>query len=320
MKAALALLLASSLVAVTAAEVALRWMRPQWAITHPPSCFYANVFQEWPAYGYRLWPSRTIAAPDGSATFHANAAGFRARREVDARDARPRIVVLGDSMVFGVGVEEEARFTELLEAAEPGWRVDNLGMIGFGPDLMLRALEAVGLDPPPAAVVLAMFTDDFRRVVPPYQGAGFALPRYVRAGDGLATVPYPAPRLWDRSRILQGVNYLRWRYTPATFALNGAILERFLGLGRERRFAPGLLFLPGPHDRWDDRMRRRWLAEFAAQHGVPFLDLTDAMLAAAARTYLPADSHWSAEGHRVAAHALRPFLTRLLAEADRRLP
>src|SRR5262249_54013217 len=158
--------------------------RPLWAIRYPPFCLAANVFQRWDPYGYRLWPSRSIAhrypldAPR-AVTLNSNADGFRSRREFESRDGRPRIVGLGDSMGCGEGVEEQARFPELLGAAEPAGRVDNLGMVGFGPDLMLRALETVGLDPPPAVVILAMFTDDPRRVAPPYQGVGFPLPRFA---------------------------------------------------------------------------------------------------------------------------------------------
>jgi hypothetical protein len=241
-------------------------------------------------------------------TVTSNADGFRGRRELDARDARARIVVLGDSMVFGPGVEEPERFTELLEGMAPGWRVDNLGMIGYGPDLMVRALEHVGLDPMPAVVVLAQFTDDFRRVVPPYSGAGFPLPRYQLDHGRLVTVPYPVPRPWDRLRLLQGVRYLRWRYTGATFPLNGAILDHFVGLGRRHGFVPAVLFVPGPHDYRDDRRRRAWLRDWAATRSVAFLDLTDALAPDATHAYLPGDSHWSAAGHRRVAETLRPFL------------
>src|SRR5439155_20733292 len=103
--------------------------------------------------------------------------GFRGRRELLEAAGGRRVVVLGDSMVFGVGVEEAERCTELLEALEPGWRVDNLGMVGYGPDLMLRALEAVGLDPPPDVVVLVIFSHDVYRVAPEAPGVGFSIPR-----------------------------------------------------------------------------------------------------------------------------------------------
>src|SRR3989442_13536787 len=97
-------------------------------------------------------------------TIVSNRDGCRSRRELHEADGRRRVVVLGDSMVFGVGVEEAERCTELLEGLEPGWRVDNLGMVGYGPDLMLRALEAVGLDPPPPVALVAVFSPHVLRV------------------------------------------------------------------------------------------------------------------------------------------------------------
>jgi hypothetical protein len=313
-KGKLVLLVVSLGLALAAGETALHWARPGWAIFYPPICFRPDLYEPVAAYGYRIFPSRTVphrypVEQPRTITLTSNADGFRSRRELHDTDARRRIVVVGDSMVFGEGVEEPERFTERLERLEPGWRVDNLGMIGYGPDLMLRALEAVGLDPVPDAVLFAVFTDDLRRVVLPYSGAGFPIPRFRLEAGRLESVPYPVLPAWERLRLVQGLLYLYWRYTPATFALNAAILDRFLERAHHDRFAPAILFLPGPQDRADDRRRRAWLAAYAAQTGTPFLDLTDAVRAAGiARSYIPNDPHWSPEGHAVVAEALRPFV------------
>ncbi len=313
-KGKLLLLVVSLVVALGASEIALHYARPGWAIFYPPICFRPDLYQPIETYGYRLFPSRSVPhrypiERGRTLTLTSNADGFRSRREFHTADERARIVVVGDSMVYGEGVEEPERFTERLEALEPGWRVDNLGMVGFGPDLMLRALESVGLDPPPRAVLFAVFTDDFRRVVPPYSGAGFRIPRYELRAGRLVSVPYPVLPPWERLRLVQGLLYLYWRYTPATFPLNGAILDRFLEDARERHFAPALLFLPAPNDGWDDARRRAWLAAYAARTGTPFLDLTDVLHAAGvAQSYIAGDSHWSPDGHAVVAAAIRPFV------------
>jgi hypothetical protein len=247
-------------------------------------------------------------------TITANADGFRARRELGEPDPRPRVLVLGDSMMFGPGVEEPDRVTERLEAAEPGWRVDNLGMVGFGPDLMLRALEAVGLATRPAVVVLAMFSHDVYRVVPEMVGAGFPLPRYELRDGTLITVPYPERPWWMRLYLVQGLRYGVFRYTAATFPLNEAILARFHALAREQGFVPAIAFVPGREERFDDRRRARWLAAWATTAGVPFLDLTAALAAGGgARLYLPGDTHWNRDGHAAASAALRPFIAAQLA-------
>ena len=101
--------------------------------------------------------------------------------------------------------------------------------------------------------------------------------------------------------------------TILSFPLNAAILDRFRALAGERGFVPAIVFLPAKRDGWDDRRRRRWLADWAARHEVAFLDLTDAVHAAGVdAVYLPGDAHWNAHGHEVVATTLRPFLAGLL--------
>lgn len=73
---------------------------------------------------------------------HTNSLGFRGP-ELDP-DARERVLLLGDSYVFGMGVEDDetfaARLGELLERREPGrWEVVNAGVNGYG------AVQALGL-------------------------------------------------------------------------------------------------------------------------------------------------------------------------------
>ena len=178
---------------------------------------------------------------------------------------------------------------------------------------MLRALEAVGVATRPAAVVIAIFSHDFYRVIPEASGVGFPLPRYALQDGALVTVPYPTRPPWMRLALVQGARYGWFRYTAATFDLNAAILGRVRTLGREHGFTPAVVFIPGPRQRFDDRLRRAWLARWCGRAGVPFLDLTDAMDAGGGlRLYLEDDGHWNAKGHDVAAAALRPLVQRLL--------
>jgi hypothetical protein len=277
------------------------------------------LFQAVAAFGYRLQPShvREDEWPPGSGhryTITANAEGFRERRDLASPDVRPRVLVLGDSMVFGLGAEEPERVTERLEALAPEWRVDNLGMVGFGPDLMVRALEAVGVPLRPAVAVLVMFSHDVYRVVPEAIGAGYALPRFELRDGALVTVPYPERPWWMRTALVQGVRYGLFRYTSATWPLNEAILRRFQALAATHGFEPALVFVPGPRERFDDRARRAWLAAWSAEARLPFLDTTTALReTGTARAYLPADSHWSPDGHATVAAALRPFVAERIA-------
>ena len=318
MRRNVALLVTSVLVSLTIAELVLRAFHPAWVIPYPPVCYWPQLYERWDPHGYRLHPARRLEeyyppARPRRIAIHANAEGFRSARDFGGGDARSHVVVLGDSMVFGSGVEEGERFTERLEAMEPGWRVDNMGMVAYGTDLMLRALETVAVAPPPDVVVLGIFSHDLYRVMPEATGVGFPLPRYVLRDGQLVTVSYPARPAWSRLRLVEGVRYVRWRYGGPSYALNAAILDRFRALAEERRFTPAIVFLPPRRERWDDRVRRRWLAGEAARRAVAYLDLSDVVHAAGGEAlYIPDDAHWNARGHEVAAEALHPFLAKLL--------
>jgi lysophospholipase L1-like esterase len=281
-----------------------------------------ELYQAHKPYGYRLWPSRTTTylyprENPRLLTVTSNRHGFRGGRELDEPDARPRIVVLGDSMVFGEGVEENERFTDQLEALEPAWRVDNLGMTGFGPDLMLRVLEQVGVALKPNVVVLIVYTDDMRRVRPQYAGAGFETPRFVLRSGRLVTIDYPYPAPWDRWRTVAAVREVVWRASAAEWRLNTAILDRFREHATHTPFKLALVFLPGTVDTPKDYDRRMWLRAYAHQTGISFLDLTDAILGQRSPSlFIPNNWHLNPAGHRVVAQSIRRLLeTGVLAPA-----
>jgi hypothetical protein len=301
-------------------EVALRMtgrFRPRsYRFVSPRS----ELYQPFEPHGYRLWPSRTTtylypARDPRRLTVVSNSDGFRDSREFDEPDERLRIMVVGDSFVFGEGVEEDERFTNVLEGMEPSWRVDNLGMTGYGPDLMLRALEKVGLRSHPDVVVLSMYTDVFRRVRPRYAGAGFKIPRYELRSGRLVTAPYPEASLWDQLSTVVALREIYWRHSSAEFDLNSALLDRFLELAELHSFVPAIVFLPGRADTATDKARRAWLRRYAERHEVAFLDLTTPIHDAGPRAFIPRNPHFNSYGHRIVAVEMHRFLVQqVLAE------
>lgn len=287
----------------------------------------ANIFEAYPPHGYRLKPKMRRAGTfvpgiSGRASdareliIESNSSGFRGWRNLDEADGRTRIAVVGDSFVFGSGVGQSERFTDVLERTQPDWRVDNLGMAGFGADLMLMALEDVGLKLAPDVVVLCLYTDDFPRVRPYFQGEGFSLPRYRLPGDRLTVVPYPTHRLWDSLRSTQLLRRAYWTLTDGDMRLNRAILERFVDLSRQHGFAPLVVLIPGFWDDYPiDIERRTLLEEFAARHRIAFLDGSEALEPAAKKdVYIPGDIHLNAAGHELLARTLRKRLLRMKAD------
>lgn len=70
---------------------------------------------------------------------------------------RADIVVVGDSMAFGYGVEDDRTWTALLADRLPGTGIINLGLVGAAPQQYLRAFERYGQDLQPKIVLFCLF-------------------------------------------------------------------------------------------------------------------------------------------------------------------
>ena len=308
------LLAISVLIGLAAVEVALRLgnlFRPP---NDPPRPRRADLYQADERVGYRLWTSTKMCyrypVSNGRVlSVNSNSDGFRSEREFDEPDSRTRIVVTGDSFVFGDGVEIRERLTEVLEGMEPGWRVDNLGMTGWGIDLMIRAVETIGPKARPDVVVLGIYTDDFTRQRPFYSGMGFPTPRFRLERGSLVSAPYPRLAWWKSLRVVQAAYQSYWRLVPDPHELNNALFDRFLAEAQRQEFMPVLMFIPGKYDGRVDSKRRRFLDQFAKEQGVAYLDLTEPIHGAGVdNTYIRGNWHWNPAGHRIAALELHRLL------------
>ncbi len=308
------LLISSTVISILTGELVFRYVI---AIPIPSFQFqlkYPHLFQPYDAHGYRLWPSREMYyryPPDSPKEIKitSNSYGFRSSREFSGQDERIRILLVGDSFVLGDGVEQDERFSNILEKLEPDWRVENLGMTGFGPGLMLRAFENVGLICNPDVVVWCMYTDDFRRVRPYYKGVGFRIPRYKLESGNLVTRPYPKRMFLDKSAIYHALRHVYWTKTDAIYELNEAILDKFLSFVKPQQFQPVIIFLPGRGDKSWDKERRFWLKRFAEKKGVPFKDFTNVIHSYKRRElFIRKNPHFNPRGHQVTAETLHAFL------------
>jgi lysophospholipase L1-like esterase len=97
-----------------------------------------------------------------------NDLGFRDRRASipPKQPGEFRIIVIGDSITFGPGLEYDQLYTSLLEAAlrrrHPEVRVINLSVEGYNVIQYQAVLEEVGLDLQPDMVLVGMFpVNDF---------------------------------------------------------------------------------------------------------------------------------------------------------------
>ncbi len=181
------LFLVSLALAVVGAELLLAQTLPQPTMsrldTQSPRCFRPDPILPW-----RLQPgaSTRLVSTEFDHAIHINGQGMRMDRDVEKETpaGRKRILVVGDSFVFGWGVEAHEAFPQLLEAAlgerDQPTEVLNMGFT-FGPA-------------PPSYFVGLRQEDMFEAdalVVSLYVGNDIVTPEYVHwaetDADGLPT-------------------------------------------------------------------------------------------------------------------------------------
>lgn len=224
-----------------------------------------------------------------------------------------RIAFVGDSISCGMGIcEKRVLYHDVLErelnaGAAPGRRFECLNFSANGysieQELRLFRLRVRAFDPD-VVVVQSCLND-------PYPSGG----EYAR------TQPEGPSRLfnfvWSR---LAPASFLAWNTVGVDYNENGlAALRRGLqGFAQEAQKGPPIVIVLFPYfqqqayEKWGfDRFHRIW-SEYAAQAGIPFIDLKAVFDAAGEidRRWPKDPLHPSVEGHRVAAGAIRMELER----------
>jgi len=313
------LVVLATVIALVLAESALRVFDAYRPPEYPPPARRPDLYVSDSTLGYRLWPlSRNCMRypPDthNMVTVISNSDGFASSRNLGEPDPRPRVLVIGDSFTMGLGVNEGSRFTEVIENLEPRWRVDNVGMPGWGLDLMVRALDALGKKAKPSVVVFAVYTESLARLAPEWLGQGPRPFRKFKLVDGtLVDTPPYEPSFMRQFHLTQLWRTVQDRLGGSrarnSYPLNEALLNRFYDLTRELNATPVVVFFPGKDVTAQARERRAFLSTWAASKGVVFADLTEAIHSAGVeKTYIDNNFHWNEYGHDVAGRALHELL------------
>ncbi|MBA3342862.1 MAG: SGNH/GDSL hydrolase family protein [Gemmatimonadaceae bacterium] len=308
----------AAVIGLAVAESGLRVFGYHRPPEYPPAPVRPDLYVDDSAFGYHLWPlSRTCmrypAHTHRMVALISNADGFASSRNLGEPDPRPRVLVIGDSFTMGLGINEGKRYTEVVENLEPRWRVDNMGMTGWGLDLMVRALEALGKKAQPTVVVLAIYTDDLTRLSPRYVGvAGRPYTKFKLVGGKLVDTPPFKLAFWHRFHLSELLRAVNERLDPRArnrYPLNEALLNRFHDLTAELNATPVVLFLPGRVDSAEDRERRAFLREWAEAKGVVYRDLTEVVHGPGVEeTYFRYSHHWNEHGHELVGRGLHELL------------
>lgn len=133
-----------------------------------------------------------------------NSLGFRDRaRTVHKSAGVRRVVVLGDSVAWGWGIDADQRFSDRLEARlGPSVEVFNLAVPAYGTDQQWLTLERSGSDLDPDVVVVCMVLNDILECE--REEYVLSKPRFVRTEDRGWSLQRPGPlsrgQRWSRAK------------------------------------------------------------------------------------------------------------------------
>jgi hypothetical protein len=112
---------------------------------------------------FKLKPDTRLIVPEryGDVDYRFNRQGYR-DDEFSTAAGKRRIVLLGDSVAFGLGVDQDRIFANLLEhRLGASWEVDNLAVFAYHSGNELEALETDGVKLHPELVVVQFYMNDF---------------------------------------------------------------------------------------------------------------------------------------------------------------
>jgi len=241
-----------------------------------------------------------------------------------------RIVVIGDSFVFGAGgVEPAKRFTDILQASTSNTEVINMGVPAYGTDQEYQYLAEEGFKYHPDLVILCAFYNDFSEsfsTLNPSNGRPKGY--FSMEGGQLAFHPPSFSLLYRLGRHSYLAGLANLELSKLSRAYDKAMRRGDLVLDLSERMATFkqlfasaadlcrqhgaefvLVYLP-PRAQYQPWIIQDVMAELAATKSIKTLDLMETMKLAnrAKPAYFSHDIHFNEYGHQVVAKALLGYL------------
>jgi hypothetical protein len=225
-------------------------------------------------------------------------------------DAKPTVLFLGDSFVWGADSEVGERFSDMLKPALPAYKILAAGVSGYGTDQEYLLLRRLWPKVKPAVVVLIFCADNDRLDnTTNIRYASYQKPYFATQPDGsLVLMGEPVPEsqllyiqhywlvrhLW-LARLATNID-VRLRYPPVTVP---DPTEKLVGKIHEFVEKSGAKFMVGIQNH-DDA-----LAAYLEAKRIPFAKLQGAPF----YTQGGMGPHWTAEGAKVVADRLLAMMT-----------
>ena len=258
------------------------------------------------------------AAIDFSVDNSVNSRGLREPWEsIAADDPRRRIAVLGDSFVYGFGVEREETFTSLLEQLLPNAITINMGVSGSNPKEQYAALLKWREEIRPEVVVHVIYLNDLDFCLGYLLAGIHYIPRRDSWVASQSKVFRYVEKTWQSRRAYaKTIEYFSGGETAEQRKKSWDEFEKYVTLTRGAVEDVGgeylLVIFPWLYQLDDYPLRHvhARIQTFARALDVPMLDLLDTFegMNGAALRVDEVDSHPNPAAHRIAADALRDFI------------
>jgi hypothetical protein len=241
-------------------------------------------------------------------TIHARHNSLGLRDIEFERDARPTMLFIGDSMVWGADAEASERFTDILRSRIANYTTVNAGVSGFGTDQQYLWLQRLWPKIEPAVVVLTFCTaNDRLDNATNVRYGGNRKPYFATAADGtleLRGQPVPKSRqLYIRQDwLVRHVWLARLAVTAYVEIRHRQVwvpdpTERLVGKIRDFAAARGARLLVGLQLH-DDKLVRYLQAE-----KIPFVTFDSAEVYSG-----HSGAHWTPAGHQLVADRMLELL------------
>ncbi len=315
-----------TIIMVLLIELLARFFVPQWQ----PDAAHRNFwrYDELLGWAHRPYEQGIFDHQDFSVTVSINSHGLRDKEYSFERvEGKKRLLVLGDSMGWGFGVENHEIFSEVLEEKYPNREIINASVSGYGTDQQFLYLKDRGLQYQPDVVLLLFGPNDVEnnQSIEEYI---HNKARFELVEGELVLTNYPVPKPYLRQRIAL------YFVTETYFLARLYHLSNFI----ENQFRAGEASANNDDLRADYELTRALLLalnDLTEQNGAQLIvvsspmgqrlrDLLNTTLQPAGVPYLPLDetfskipesaitfehdTHWNPTGHKIAAAAIEEFL------------
>ncbi len=258
----LLLVLLGTLCALTAGEIAVRILSPCAVYGAREEAPQKAIYQYDARLGWRGRPNATghFAGYDFAVRVHLDSHGYRTPSP-PATAGKRNLVLIGDSVAWGWGVEDEQTAAAVLQRRHPEWNLYNLAAPGYGTDQQYLALQEFCALPKPAPIdrfLLLLYTANDFDDVGATSRYSFPKPRF-RLRNGalqLTNVPVPEDRAawYDQAREAQPAPH-------RTLLEHSQLYNITWGRYRARRRQAAAATLRQLHNRVDPHTRERRAAE-----------------------------------------------------------